>query len=99
MHLLADLETIFQRGFEKTFGSWRWLFYFSLLVDYVAELVADQIHHDFQPKNQKTFLKHFSEDNNGSIILHIPLKEDHYVTLNCNYQRGRNLKISKIDFI
>ena len=97
MHFLSDLEPVSQRQFQKPLDHDDG----TIITAYqVAESFADQIRDHFQPrKKTEHFPNNLSEDNNGNILLNIRLKEDHFVTLNYNHRRGRNVEISRIDSI
>ena len=78
MHLLADLEPVFQWEFSKPLDHDNATI---ITAHQVAESCTDEIHDHFQPKKIENFLNNLSEDNNGNILFHIQLKEDHFLTL------------------
>ena len=94
--IISWLNLFFQQEFLKPFDHDDG----TIITAYqVGKSFADQIRDHFQPKKLENVLNNLSEDNNGNIVLHIQLKEDHFITLNYKQHWGCNVEISKTDSI
>ena len=96
LHLLADLEPIFQKDYLKILD----LDDSTIITAYETSMkFADKIKNKFESKRFNTFLDGLYEDENGNIIAKCEVNgQTCELTLNYNHRPSRNPK-SKIDSI
>ena len=96
LHILADLEPIFQKDYLKVLDSDDNL----IISAYnVALKFVDHLTNSFKPERLNKFIEGLEEDANGNIIVHLKLADNtHGITLNYNHRPSRRMN-SKLDAI